>query len=109
MLDLPNYFLLNNCCVFYREVKLKREFPLKSMKILPHDSSWNRALPKELFGHGLHNTVLMICSQNTLASPLVKFLPVLLSLHSPEHTFMITLSLLREEACVIQRYCQIKD
>lgn len=42
-LDLPNYFLLNNYCVFYREVKLKSEFPLKSTKILLHDSSWNRA------------------------------------------------------------------
>ena len=50
------------------------------------------------------NTALMIYSQKTPSSLFVEFLLVLLSLHSPEHTFVITLSLLREEAHVIQRH-----
>lgn len=57
-LDLPNYFLWNSCCVFYREVELKNDMLLKSTKILPHDSSWNRALPRELSGSGLLSSIL---------------------------------------------------
>lgn len=48
------------------------------------------------------NTAVMIYSQNTPASPFVEFIPALLLLHLHEHTFVITLPLLREEAHVIQ-------
>lgn len=50
------------------------------------------------------NTALTIYSQNTPSSPFVEFLLALLSLHSPEHTFVIALSLLGEEAHVIRRH-----
>lgn len=45
--------------------------------------------------------VWVIYSQNTPSSRFVDLLTALLTLHSPEHTFVITLSLLKEEANVI--------